>query len=66
MLNGIVPPTQKIMTQAKTKTKEPETSTCWWCKQLGATIRTAPQPPDNEEWWFHEECYWELQAVMDD
>jgi len=37
---------------------------CWMCKKGGATIRTRPQPPDNEEWWFHEKCYWNLQDIL--
>lgn len=37
---------------------------CWLCKKTNPTIRTKPQPPDNEEWWFHEKCYLELQDIL--
>lgn len=39
-------------------------SVCWMCKKPDATIRTEPQPPDNQEWWFHPKCYWKLQDVL--
>ena len=48
------------------KDKKLNTSICWWCKKPGANIRTEPQSPDNEAWWFHKDCYWKLQEVLYD
>lgn len=45
-------------------TPQPSNCVCWFCKKPGATIRTEPQPPDNEAWWFHPACYWELQDML--
>lgn len=38
---------------------------CWVCKRSGATIQTAPQPPDNRAWWFHSGCYFKMQTIID-
>lgn len=36
------------------------------CKETGATIRTEPQSPDWEAWWFHRDCYWKMQEILYD
>ena len=37
---------------------------CWLCTKVGATIRTKPEPPDYEVWWFHADCYWQFQELL--
>jgi hypothetical protein len=46
--------------------KEEKEGICWLCKQPGANIRTEPQAPDWEAWWFHKDCYWKLQEILYD
>lgn len=40
--------------------------TCWLCKHTGATIKAEPQSPDWKVWWFHKNCYWQLQTLIYD